>query len=565
MLTTLSVKNFVIVDQLELDFFEGMTAFTGETGAGKSIMIDALTLALGGRAEASVVRAGQEKCDITACFQIDSGSEPAQWLINHKLENEDDTVLLRRIIFAQGRSKSYINGHPFPLQKVRELSETLVHIHGQHQQQTLLDVSTHRVLLDRYACANSHGALLEAVRTQYENCHSIKQKKVMLSQQMKQHDRKDLLAFQVQELSQLNLEENETSKLQEEHKHLHHAQDYLQRLDRLMTLLSGEGKETICGQLHESIQLFHALPQENSCLQNGEELLKNALIQCEEALEEIKRFSEIISVNPDRLEAVESRMGILYQAARKYRIDVHQLVKHRDILNAELEVLKKSESDIVELDLAYEKALKTYQALCKELSESRKQYALKLSQDITSVMKELGMPKGYLEIIVSPHDSIQPHGLDKVEYKVCTNPGTSSESLAKIISGGELSRISLAIQMITAQRGSTPTLLFDEVDVGIGGATAAMVGQLLRQLGKRLQVFCVTHQPQVASYANQHFVVEKHTDNVQTYSQVSRLQTRQEKINEIARMLGGLTITDQTRSNARDLIRQGETLLENEI
>ncbi|MFW2571200.1 DNA repair protein RecN [Legionella sp. 29fVS95] len=552
MLTTLRIENFAIVKQLELDFANGMTAFTGETGAGKSIMIDALMLALGGRADASVIRTGEEKCDISACFHFEADSEPARWLTEQDISCDEGIIMLRRVLYSEGRSKSYINGQPFPLQKVKELSEMLVHIHGQHQHQTLMHHQTHREQLDQYA---GHSALVTEVNKLYKQCQKTKQELDSLQNRELQSDKINLLQFQIEELTELALHENEMQTLHEEHQLLHHAQDYLQRTQQISHLLSADNEPNICQGLNQIMQLLHELPQEKAQIRNACELVNSALIQCEEAFDEIKHFSEQVQLDPERLQEVETRISALHQAARKYHVDANQLPEHAQALQKELEQLQNSESRAHYLQQQYQQQIQVFESAAQTLRKSRQLHAVKLAQEITACIQQLGMPKGYIEIEFTALEKMQPHGLDKVEYKVCTNPGMVPDALVKIASGGELSRISLAIQMITAQRGSTPTLLFDEVDVGIGGATAALVGQLLRKLGERLQVFCVTHQAQVASCAHHHFVVEKHSDSNQTYSQIIPL-TVAEKVDEIARMLGGLTITEQTRSHAKELLVQ---------
>lgn len=552
MLTTLCIEHFAIVKHLELDFTQGMTAFTGETGAGKSIMIDALMLALGGRADASVVRPGQDKCDITAGFNFDKGSEPAQWLIDHDIHCEEGEIYLRRIIYAEGRSKSYINGQPFPLQKIKELSEKLVHIHGQHQHQTLMQHPTHRQQLDQYA--NHHHLQLEMAKV-YKLSQLIKQEIDCLQDQEQQTDRIKLLQFQIDELAALNLREGEIQALHQEHQMLHHAKEYLERSQQINDLLNGDDQPNICSGLNHIMQLINQLPQEQAQIKNVCELINGAMIQCEEAKAEMQQFTDRIQLEPERLHEVEARMSAIHHLARKYHIDSNVLPEHEQKLQKELESLQDSECRLAHLQLQLGQIIKSYNVVALKLRASRQLHAQKLAKEITASIQQLGMPKGWIEIEISPLEKMQAHGLDKVEYKVCTNPGMEPDSLSKVASGGELSRIGLAIQMITAQRGSTPTLLFDEVDVGIGGATAALVGQMLRKLGERLQVFCVTHQPQVAACAHNHFMVEKQSDHTQTTTSITMLKS-DDKIDEIARMLGGLTVTEQTRSHAKELLDQ---------
>ena len=548
MLTSLRIENFAIVSQLELEFSAGMTAFTGETGAGKSIMIDALMLALGERADASVVRTGAEKCEIHACFDIEPTASPSNWLQEHDIACEDNQIFLRRVIYAEGRSKSWINGIPFPLQKIKELSEMLVDIHGQHQHQTLLQHTTHREQLDRYA---NHNELYEEVRFQYLECQKIKQK---LQDSPASHTRAEQMAFlthQIEELQALTLQEGEMQTLHEEHQLLHHACEYLEHTQRMTQLLQGEDHVSICQGLHHVLQLLSHLP-DHAPIKNSQELINSALIQCEEALDELSRFSTQVSLDPERLQIVEERISLLHQAARKYHVDASQLPEKEKELQTQWTHLQQKSKAQQQWQQQYEHHAKAYEAAALKLRASRQTHARRLAEEISARIKPLGMPQGFVTIEITPLDKMQIHGLDKVEYNVCTNPGMQPATLGKVASGGELSRIGLAIHVITAQRGATPTLLFDEVDVGIGGATAALVGKLLRQLADRLQIFCVTHQPQVASSAHHHFIVEKHSNHEQTFSTV-RVLSNIEKINEIARMLGGLTITEQSLSHAREL------------
>lgn len=548
MLTSLRIENFAIVSQLELDFKSGMTAFTGETGAGKSIMIDALMLALGWRADISVIRPGAEKCEIHACFQIDLHSSPAQWLQEHDLEVQDE-IWLRRILYMEGRSKSYINGQPFPLQKVKELSELLVDIHGQHQYQTLLQAHTHRQQLDQFA--ENHDLLL-SVKQLYEQYQQL-QIAVNSFQLPEQAERLSLLQYQLEELTSLGVQEGEMQALHTEHQLLHHAVDYLKAADAIHEVLASDDEPNVCQGLNQALQWLSSLPQEQTHVRSAYHLLNNTLIQCEEAVDEMAKFAQHVQLDPERLQEVEARISQLHQVARKYHIETSQLPNFIVLQQMELEKLQENEKKQAALQLQLEQAKHAYDEAAFALRASRQQHAPKLADDISQTIRQLGMPNGYITVEITPVEKMHVHGLDKIEYKVCTNPGMAPDSLAKIASGGELSRISLAIHMITAQRGATPTLLFDEVDVGIGGATAALVGQLLRQLGERLQLFCVTHQAQVASSAHHHFVVEKYTEGQQTFSRIIPLRET-DKIDEIARMLGGLTITEQTRSHAQEML-----------
>ena len=556
MLTSLCIENFAIVKHLDIDFQNGMTAFTGETGAGKSIMIDALGLLLGGRADISVVRQDEEKCVLSAIFTIEPHSEPWEWLKLHEIDADTLEVHIRRVLYAEGRSKCFINGQLFPVQKIKELSAMLVHIHGQHEHQILLHHATHRQQLDRFA---DHPACLQAVFEHYQTTQKIKEQLEQLKNNDEQHTgRVDLLEYQVNELSELNLRHDEMDALNEEHQNLHHAKDYLHTAQLINELLHTENTTPgICDLLNQILHQLQGLPEQNQCISTIQELINSALIQCEEAANEMQHFAQKIQIDPARLQEIEARLSQLHQMARKYHIEISELPQHFDRLKETLAALNASETDRAELERHYEQSLANYTQAAISLRASREKAAITLSKTITQIIQQLGMPTGYLKVSITPLDKIHPHGLDKVEYQVCTNPGMAMDALQKVASGGELSRISLAIQMITAQQSATPTLLFDEVDVGIGGATAALVGQLLRQVGERLQVFCVTHQPQVAAAAHHHCLVEKYNDQQHTYSRILPL-AQPAKIDEIARMLGGLMITTQTRSHAEELILQSQ-------
>lgn len=553
MLTALSIENFAIVKRLELDFTSGLTAFTGETGAGKSIMIDALMLALGGRADNSVIRLGEDKCDIQACFQIEPNSAPALWLDEHEI-NFDHHVILRRVLTEEGRSKSFINAVSFPLQKVKEFSAMLVDIHGQHQHQTLLNPNTHRHQLDVFA---KHDTLLQEVQSQYRHSQQLKEELARVQTEESTQERQQLLQFQIEELETLCPLKDEMAQLSREHQLLYHARTYLENAEQIHELIDADDAPSIRQQLHHVLNQLSHLPKDNAEIINATQLINDALIHADEALDEISRFRQSISLDPQRLQEIEARMSALHQSARKYHVAADALDEHLMSLKATQSELQGRQDKAI----ALQQALKDSEALLHQkalaLRASRQEQAPHLAKAISQYMHELGMPKGQLNISITPLEQATRHGLDKVEYIVQTNAGTQAASLAKIASGGELSRISLAIQMITAQRGLTPTLLFDEVDVGIGGATAALVGKHLRKLGTRLQIFCVTHQAQVAACAHQHYLVQKHAEDQQTYSSIERLEPAAQ-IDEIARMLGGLSITEQTRNHAKELILQSQ-------
>ncbi len=555
MLRSLVIENLAIVAHLELDFSEGMTAFTGETGAGKSIMIDALMLAMGGRTDASIVRSGEAKCSVSALFSFEEDSEPGVWLKAHDLYEENE-VCLRRVIFSEGRSKAYINGQLFPLQKIKAFSELLLDIHGQHQHQRLLTPATHRLQLDQYA---NHQSLLNDVQAAYQNHQAIKEEQQALLEKPSDKAHADFLRYQIDELQALNLEPDELERLNQEHHCLHHAKNYLEDINQVHALLceNHEGAPHVQEQLYRATQHLNALPLDNENLTTARELIETASIQCQEAIHEIEQFARLVQLDPERLDAVEKRLGVLHDMARKYQVQPEELLEKLNQLEAEANQLEYVEEEQKRLQKALGEAEDLYRTAAEKLRKSRQNHAKKLEADITNMLKQLGIGQGVFKLMITPLETMHAHGLDKVEYFVSTNPGVPADALSKIASGGELSRISLAIQVITATRAQTPTLFFDEVDVGIGGATAARVGQLLRKLGERLQVFCVTHQPQVAAKAHHHLVVKKHANETHTFSEVKTLVI-DEKITEIARMLGGLQITEETREHAKALLLEDE-------
>lgn len=551
MLCSLVIENLAIVTRLELDFSNGMTAFTGETGAGKSIMIDALMLAMGGRADASIIRAGESKCTVSACFSFEIGSEPDTWLRTHAFDTSSHEVWLRRVISLEGRSKAFINGEPMPLQKVKAFSELLLDIHGQHQHQRLLKPSTHRIQLDQFA---SHSKLLNEVNQSYLAYVSIQQEKALADAKIADDAHAEFLRYQINELLSLELQANEIDTLNQEHQCLHHAKSYLETLSTIQSLLKdGLNSEDIQTQLHHVSQCLDALPDNNAHLASARELIQSAMIQCEEAALEVDSFSTQIQLDPERLNEIEERLSLLHDAARKYQTPADKLMEKLTMLEAEASALQGIESEQARLGEALQKAKEIYDQAALKLRESRNKHAKVLEGEITKALRQLGINQGLIQIRITPAESMSSHGVDHVEYHVSTNPGIPPHALTKVASGGELSRISLAIQVITAKRAQTPTLFFDEVDVGIGGETAARVGRLLRTLGARLQVFCVTHQPQVAAAAHHHLVVKKHSDKTHTFSEV-KILTDAEKTNEIARMLGGLHITEETHQHAKALL-----------
>ncbi len=559
MLTHLSIKNLAVVLQLELSFDKGMTVFTGETGAGKSILIDALGLTLGERAESGLVRSGCPMAEITAIYDLSRLSHVLVWLREQEFiqTTEEQECIIRRTISADGKSRAYMNGHAVPVHQLKELGELLVNIHGQHQHQSLLKSDYQLKLLDAYG---DHQELLTELRHIYQEYQKhVKVQKELLSLQGQQ-DKLNLLQYQIQELDELNLQENELINLEEEQRRLNHADEWLSQCDNALNILQNEDAENsapIMASLNQVNSILSSLKVSSPSLKNCKELLSQALIHLEEGSHELITFKESIAINPERLQAVEERLSQIHSLARKHRVGPENLLEHYKLLKEEAEKLTHVQNSLSQAFEKIKEAEKNYIGIAKRLTALRQKTSRQLTKLITEKMQQLEMPKGRFEVLITEKTKGQfsADGLDEIEFLVSTNPGLPLQPLRKIASGGELSRLSLAIQVITAQKLTTPSLIFDEVDVGISGKTAAIVGQLLRQLGQETQVLCVTHLPQVAAQGEQHYVVEKQQSQTNTITHIRKLE-KQDKIMEIARLLGGTKITQNTIAHAEELLEE---------
>ncbi len=551
MLVHLSVNNFAIASHLEMEFNQGMTVITGETGAGKSIMLDALGLALGDRADAAIVRAGAERADIHATFDISTINEAKQWLTQRDLLDSDE-CLLRRVVTREGRSRGYINGRPAPLQDLKALGEMLIDIHSQHAHQSLLKKEPQRRLLDEFAGLSETSASLKALAQQYQ--HNEQRLSTLMSNRSEQTARAQLLGYQVDELNLLGLQDGELETLEQEQKQLANGEQTLQASQHAIALCS-EGELNVVAILNQALRSLADIPAKSEQLQEAEQLLSSALIQTEEANSELQRHIDSFELDPERLHSVENRLSSIYDIARKHHIHPNQLTELQQNLQAELNSIAGSDEEIDALQQQLKSLSGEYQQLAGKLSKKRKTAAGKLQKLVEKQLQQLAMSNCQFCIALTPRDNQQyhPHGNEEISFLVSTNPGQAPQALAKIASGGELSRISLAIQVITAKTSAIPTLVFDEVDVGIGGATAEVVGNLLQELGGRGQVLCVTHQPQVAAKGDQHLFVSKTASKKSVSTQLQRLEDN-DKIEEIARMLGGIAITDQSRAHAEEML-----------
>jgi DNA repair protein RecN (Recombination protein N) len=553
MLTHLNIQNFTLVERLDLDIKPGMTVITGETGAGKSIVLDALALTLGDRAEADRVRTGASRADITATFDTSAIPSAQEWLLNMDLQQPDNPpeCLLRRVVNNEGKSKSYINGQPVTLQQLRILGEMLLDIHSQHEHQSLLVKDTHRRLVDEFA---GQTELAKQVRLAFREWQSRLEHFIHLRDNAADVSaRYQLLSYQFNELEQLALHPGELAKLEAEQRSLANADDIVRGSQQLAAFCSDD-EQGLSVTLHRALHILRNLPEKSPALQAAEELLTSAQIQVEEAQHEIDRHLDSFNLDPARLAVVEERLSAIYDLARKHRIQAEALPGFMDQLSAELEQLQGGDAKLDQLAQQVEQAEKAYRQLAEQLSAKRNKAGANLAKQVNEQLKSLAMENAKLSVSLIPHtDKPTANGLEEVEFLISTNPGQAPRPLGKVASGGELSRISLAIQVITAQTSATPTLVFDEVDVGIGGATGDVVGQLLRQLGERGQVIVVTHLAQVASKGHHHLQVVKTAGKKSAESTLVELAD-DNKVEEIARMLGGLKITDQSLAHAREML-----------
>jgi DNA repair protein RecN (Recombination protein N) len=552
MLRTLTIRDFVIVDTIELEFSNGFTVLTGETGAGKSILIDALQLALGGRGEASMVREGAAKADISADFALTPAA--SAWLEQHEFGSEEGGALLRRVVDNAGRSKSYINGSAATAGQLRELGELLVDIHGQHAHQTLLKPDAQRALLDNQIAVRdpAASAQVQAVASAYKSWRA-------LARQREEYDtnaknvllERERLEWQVSELDKLAVKPGEWTEIGNEHSRLSHAASLIEGAQEALEALS-ESEQPILSQLSSLNLKLSKLTDVDAGLQAVLDCMEPARIQLQEAVYALNNYVDKVELDPARLAQVDARMDAIHSTARKFRVTPDDLPAEHATLKAKLQQLADA-TDVDGLRRQEDKAKGIYMAAAQTLSATRDGAAQRLSSQVSEAMQELSMSGGRFVVALNPCEPTV-HGLEHVEFLVAGHAGVAPRALAKVASGGELARISLAISVITAHATTVPTLIFDEVDTGIGGGVAEVVGRLLKRLGQSRQVLCVTHLPQVASQANQHFQVAKGTtDAGKTVSRIDVLNNKA-RVEEVARMLGGIEITETTRKHARELL-----------
>ena len=552
LLKHLHIRDFAVIEELDIPFNNGMTVFTGETGAGKSIMVGALGLVLGDRSDSSIVRTGCERTEITAIFDIENEGDIPSVLAEQDIDCEDE-LIMRRVINTDGRSRAYVNGSSVPVQLLRTLGECMVDIHGQHTHQSLLKAAVQRNLLDEFG---NHPQQVNEVKDAWKVWHATELELQALSGENRDHDAQiSLLQYQIQELEALNPGESTFSAIEEEYSRLANANRLLEVCQQTLQQLSDDERSTQ-SQISRNLSELQDVQKFDQSLSSVIELLNGAAIQIGEASDDLRHYLDRLELDPERLKSVEDQLGTFHDMARKHKIQPEALADHLVSLQDELHKLENSEAHFKELLTLQTTSIEKYRKAAASLRQCRQRAAESLSKNISKKLNELGMPGGKFSIEISEIEKDTPliNGMDKTEYLVSLNPGQPLQPLSKVASGGELSRISLAIQVTGSKDKGIPTLIFDEVDSGIGGGVAEIVGKLLHSLSDKRQVFCVTHLAQVASQGDHHLQVAKETHAGTTLTRVSELN-HEERIEEIARMLGGVKITEQTLAHAKEMFK----------
>lgn len=552
MLKTLQIKNFLTLSELELEFDADLTVVTGETGVGKSILIDAIALVLGQRANTALIRTGTDKCEISATFDLSPKHAAILWLKEHEL-TEESNLHIRRIVSKDGQSKIYINGIIAPLNQLQKLGNLLINIHSQHEHQTLLVAGTQRDIVDEIG---HHQILRKEVATAFQAWQQAKADlEALQTLAAEQADRTELVRYQVKELDELNLQADEVSTLEQKHRRLNHLEKLTQHIQAAMLLLQENEGASVYEGLYKASNTLQEVSTFDADLNNIIDLLQQSTIFVQEAASSLQNCLDKEQTDPSEIATLNERLDRIHQIARKHRLKTEELMSFHQQLKAELDTLENLEPKLIQQQKIAEDNYSNYRNLAQKLSTARAKTGIEFCNALKPYLKQLGMPYGELKVNLVPYaiGEESAHGLEKVEWLITTNPDHPFKPLNQIVSGGELSRISLAIEALTAAQQTTPTFIFDEVDVGVGGATAETVGSLLKQLGTTKQVLCVTHLAQVAVHGTHHLSVEKKVEKGVTNTRIQLLDPEQ-RIQEIARMVGGKTLTPQTFEHARKML-----------
>ena len=552
MLCYLNIRNFIIARAIELDVRNGLTVLSGETGAGKSIILDALMLLAGGRADSSQVRHGEDKADLSATFAIQAESPAGRWLQEQELWQEGECVV-RRVLTADGRSRAFINATSVPVARLREFGDLVLRIHAQHEHQRLMKPDQHLSILDAYA---RPGETLAEVGRLYKAWREVRQRHQNLQSRLEQDSAEQkLMAYQLEELNSLNLQPDELSALEQEQKSLSHAEALLHSASEASQILSADNSEQdLLGLLRHATQVLEPHADMNDTLANALTLLHEAKVQLDEAHSDLQHFAEDFHWDPERLAEVDTRLSQIYDVARKHHCAPEALPDLQTRLSEQLGDLDADESTIEELARQELELAQAYHEAAEALSKQREAAGAELAEALAQQLQRLNMPHAQVVCRVTPQpEKASAQGIDDVELCLSANPGQPVQPLHKAASGGELSRIALAVQVVAQQTRQAPTLFFDEVDVGISGATAEEVGRLIRQLSDQSQILCITHLPQVASFGHQHWRVEKRVEGQDTLSEVTPLDS-EDRTQEVARLISGTRVTETTLAHARDLL-----------
>lgn len=553
MLKSLHIKNFAIIEKLELEFHQGLSVLTGETGAGKSIIIDAIGLVLGDRADTNLIRADKDSAEIILIVETDEQSPIARWLAQQDFEFDNECIL-RRVVRRDGKSRAYINSVPVPLKTLKELGEHAINIYGQNAHQSLMHQRTQRELIDQFS---NHNNKLLALAEIYTSWRSTKEKYEHFSKHSSEMQATiELLRYQVQELDQLALQEHEIETLEQNFKRLSNADTLKQStLNAYYQLKNEEAAADVTSQLNSICAEISGLVDDDPKLASIHQTLNEATITLDECAHELRDYAESVEINAEELALTEERLGLIDQIARKHKISPQEITGLHEKLNNELQGLTQPDCDVDALYATLQQTEQEYKTIAKQISATRRKIAKKISKEVSATFAKLGMEKAKLEVVVEDlaQDQLTTYGLDKIEIRVQTNPGSKMLPLAQVASGGELSRISLAIQVIAADKLNLPVIIFDEVDAGVGGAVAEVVGVELQGIAHNRQVICITHLAQVAAKAHHHYRVNKQSDTQETASAIEYLDSSA-RITEIARMLGGVKLTENTFLHAREML-----------
>ena len=550
MLRSLQIRNFAIIDEIDITFNDDMTVLTGETGAGKSILIDALSLVLGERGSSNLIRNKEKRAEYTAEFEITNNSHALNWLIEKSLDNENECIL-RRTISPDGKSRSFINGNTVNLQSLKSLGDLLVDIHGQHFHQSLCKKNVQRDLLDHFGGLSITKNKIKRIFNEWKELSDQLSK--MIEGNTNKEDRIDLLSFQLKELDELALKPGEYDSLNSEFKKISNIEKINKGINSLIDCLQSNEITNVEQMLNDSIKNIDMLATFDNSLEETKNLLSEAEINVSEAIGNLSRYGESIDYDNQKSREIEERINTIISLSRKHRVDPDELIDTKIQIEKELNELNNSQTSIDEAERHLSDLRKKYDDLASELTKKRSDSAKKLSRLVANSMNELGMADGIFKAEINALNNISQHGVDDITFYISANPGQKPQPLSNIASGGELSRMSLAIQVITSNGTNIPTMIFDEVDSGIGGAIAEVVGNKLKDLGQDKQVLCVTHLAQVASKGKSHIRINKLTDNKKTKIYATQLNS-DERIEEIARMIGGIELTEKTREYAKEML-----------